>query len=161
MTAFVAPPVMSRRSPARLPRRPVRGYLRDLFGERFRFDAAHFGRGGAHEVPHRREVPEQAPSEISARLVMTLADARAYPTSTMVSMLASSNRETVSSRRCRLGPRHVGADTHGGGAPRPLRAPRADSGRTSRSRRSPRRTLRYGTPRRRLHRWPRRPRHCG
>src|SRR5882757_3550331 len=41
-----------------------------------------------------------APSETCARLAITAADARAYPTSTMVSMLASSSRAMVSSRRC-------------------------------------------------------------
>src|ERR1700719_144835 len=42
----------------------------------------------------------KAPTDTPARLVITAADARAYPTSTIVSMLASSSRATVSSRRC-------------------------------------------------------------
>src|ERR1700760_1279551 len=42
----------------------------------------------------------RAPTETPARLVITAADARAYPTSMMVSMLASRSRPTVSSRRC-------------------------------------------------------------
>src|SRR5882757_3787730 len=41
-----------------------------------------------------------APSDTWARLAITAADARAYPTSTIVSMDASSRRATVSSRRC-------------------------------------------------------------
>src|ERR1700744_5202489 len=42
----------------------------------------------------------RAPTDTPARLVITAADARAYPTSRIVAMLASSNRATVSSRRC-------------------------------------------------------------
>lgn len=41
-----------------------------------------------------------APPESPARRVITAAEARAYPTSMMVAMLASSSRATVSSRRC-------------------------------------------------------------
>src|ERR1044071_3188133 len=41
-----------------------------------------------------------APSDTCARCAITFADARAYPTSMIVSMLASSNRAMVSSRRC-------------------------------------------------------------
>src|SRR5689334_5798189 len=41
-----------------------------------------------------------APTDTPARLVMVAADARAYPTSTIVSMHASISRATVSSRRC-------------------------------------------------------------
>src|SRR5271155_655976 len=41
-----------------------------------------------------------APTDTPARLVITAADARAYPTSMIVAMLASSRRATVSSRRC-------------------------------------------------------------
>src|SRR5258705_13052820 len=43
----------------------------------------------------------KAPTDTPARLVITAADARAYPTSMMVAMLASRSRPTVSSRRCR------------------------------------------------------------
>src|ERR1700758_3459698 len=42
----------------------------------------------------------KAPTDTPARLVITAADARAYPTSMIVVMLASSSRATVSSRRC-------------------------------------------------------------
>src|SRR5580693_4170543 len=42
----------------------------------------------------------RAPTDTPARLVITAADARAYPTSMIVAMLASSSRATVSSRRC-------------------------------------------------------------
>src|SRR6185312_8456485 len=42
-----------------------------------------------------------APTETPARLVISAADALAYPTSMIVAMLASSSRATVSSRRCR------------------------------------------------------------
>src|SRR5262245_292877 len=42
----------------------------------------------------------RAPTDTPARLVMTAADARAYPTSMMVAMLASRSRPTVSARRC-------------------------------------------------------------
>src|SRR5258708_16035275 len=41
-----------------------------------------------------------APSETWARRAITATEARAYPTSTIVSILASSSRATVSSRRC-------------------------------------------------------------
>src|SRR5271166_390540 len=61
-----------------------------------------------------------APTDTPARLVITAADARAYPTSTMVSMQASSRRPTVSSRRCcwvlaMSGASH--SQAHGGGPP--------------------------------------------
>src|ERR1700722_15767961 len=42
----------------------------------------------------------RAPTDTPARLVITAADARAYPISMIVAILASSSRATVSSRRC-------------------------------------------------------------
>src|SRR5882762_6218672 len=72
-----------------------------------------------------------APSETWARRAITAAEARAYPTSTIVSILASSSRATVSSRRCfwvlamsdwrfrrlaGIGPQEV-AGLHGGAVP--------------------------------------------
>src|SRR6202000_2026062 len=42
----------------------------------------------------------RAPTDTPARLVITAADARAYPTSTMLTIAASRSRPTVSSRRC-------------------------------------------------------------
>src|SRR5882757_7600577 len=54
----------------------------------------------AMKSPMVAKCRNSAPSDTWARLAITAADARAYPTSTIVSMHASSSRATVSSRRC-------------------------------------------------------------
>src|SRR5882757_691318 len=54
----------------------------------------------AMKSPMVAKCRNSAPSDTWARLAITAADARAYPTSTIVSMHASSRRATVSSRRC-------------------------------------------------------------
>src|SRR5258708_26695916 len=64
----------------------------------------------------------KAPTDTPARLVITAADARAYPTSMMVAMLASRSRPTVSSRRCRWVLAMSDSDFHGAHAVGPLLA---------------------------------------
>src|ERR1700722_19356703 len=54
----------------------------------------------AMKSPMVAKCRNNAPSDTWARRAITAAEARAYPTSTMVSILASRSRETVSSRRC-------------------------------------------------------------
>ena len=92
--------VTSRRIVSAASRAACRPGSRRLVSRQTRAAAAPPPGRGRHEVAHRGEVPERAPSETCARLVIAAADARAYPTSTMVAMLASSSRATVSSRRC-------------------------------------------------------------
>src|SRR3984957_2129942 len=62
----------------------------------------------------------RAPTDTPARLVITAADARAYPTSTMLAIQASRSRPTVSSRRCCCVLAISGSDFDGALGCRPL-----------------------------------------